>query len=370
MYEQLRRLLFRLDPERAHDLASAALRAAQRTPGALALLSRRYAARDPIFRQQLWGLQFPGPIGLAAGFDKDGIAVHALASLGFGSLEIGTVTPRPQPGNPRPRLFRLPADHALINRMGFNNGGVAAMAARLAAGRPTVPLGINLGKNKDTPNDQAASDYVIGLESLYAYGDYFVVNVSSPNTPGLRELQGRDFLAGLLGQLQEKNRRLAAVHGLARPRPLLLKLAPDLSPAALAEAVDVAAGVGLDGLIATNTTISRDGLATPPPLCDEAGGLSGRPLRDRAAMVLAAVYRQTGGKLPLIGVGGIMSAADAYSRIRAGASLLQVYTGFIYNGPGFVRDLHRGLAAQLRRDGFAHLSDAVGVDAAAYPADW
>lgn len=370
LYRKLKRLLFRLDPERAHHVAAAALRTAQSTPGALAVLGRRYTSDDPGLVQQLWGLRFPGPVGLAAGFDKDGIAVRALAALGFGSIEIGTVTPRPQPGNPRPRLFRLTADEALINRMGFNNGGATAMAARLAAGRPAVPLGINLGKNKDTPNDQAATDYVTGLERLYAFGDYFVVNVSSPNTPGLRELQGRDFLADLLGQLQEKNRALASDHGLTRPRPLLLKLAPDLTPAALAEAVDVALGAGLDGLIATNTTISRDGLATPPPLCDEAGGLSGRPLRERAAMVLAAVYRQAGGKMPLIGVGGIMNADDAYSRIRAGASLLQVYTGFIYNGPSFVRSLHDGLAARLRRDGFAHLSDAVGVDASAYPAEW
>lgn len=370
MYRQLKRLLFRMEPERAHELAINALRLLQRLPGGLEAARRRCAVTDPILAQDVWGISFAAPTGLAAGFDKDGRVVHGLAALGFGSLEIGTVTPRPQPGNPRPRLFRLPADEALINRMGFNNAGGAALASRLAAGRPAVPLGINLGKNKDTPNDEAAADYVTGLERLYAHGDYFVINVSSPNTPGLRELQGRSFLAELLGLLQERNRALAAEHGLARPRPLLLKLAPDLSPGALAEAVDVAVSAQLDGLIATNTTVARTGLQTPPPLRDEAGGLSGRPLRDRATAVLAAVYRQVGSRLPLIGVGGIMNADDAYARIRAGATLLQVYTGFIYHGPGFVRDLHRGLAARLRRDGFSHVRDAIGVDAAAYPADW
>lgn len=370
MYRQLQRLLFRLDPERAHHLAMAALRTAQSAPGGLAMLRRKYRQDDTVLTQHVWGLDFPGPVGLAAGFDKDAVAVRALGALGFGSVEVGTVTPLPQSGNRRPRLFRLPADKALINRMGFNNGGIDAMLTALRRGRPDVPLGINLGKNKDTPNDDAASDYLRALEALYVHGDYFVVNVSSPNTPGLRELQGRDFLAGLLGDLQAENAALAVKHALAKPRPLLLKLAPDLTPDALAEAVDVALAANLDGLIATNTTLARDGLASQPPARDEAGGLSGQPLRDRSTAVLAAVYRQAGAQLPLIGVGGIMNADDAYRRIRAGATLLQVYTGFIYHGPGFARDLHAGLAARLRRDGFARLADAVGVDAADYPAVW
>lgn len=370
MYSLLRRLLFRLDPEDAHNLAMTYLRLLQQVPGGLALLRRPEPNDQAILAQDLWNLRFPGPVGLAAGFDKDGRAVRALAALGFGSIEVGTVTPRPQPGNPRPRLFRLPADTALINRMGFNNAGSAALAARLAAGRPDVPVGINLGKNKDTPNEQAVADYLAGLERLYVHADYFVVNVSSPNTPGLRELQDRSALADLLGQLQQRNEALAAEHQLSRPRPLLLKLAPDLTPAALADAVSVALSARLDGLIATNTTIARRNLATPPPLRDETGGLSGKPLRETSAAVLAAVYRQAGSRLPLIGVGGIIDADDAYRRIRAGASLLQVYTGFIYHGPSVARDLHRGIAERLRRDGFSHVRDAVGVDAADYPAEW
>jgi len=363
LYALARPLLFQLPAETAHQLAFAAL-----TPWQ-ALLQRgphRPAPADGRLRQTLWGLDFPNPIGLAAGFDKNGALPHVWAALGFGFAELGTVTAQPQAGNPTPRLFRLPAERALINRLGFNNDGAAAVATalgrRLAAGRPPIPLGLNLGKSRVASIEQAIDDYRASLATLYDCADYLVVNVSSPNTPGLRDLQSEAQLAPLLDALQADNRRLAAERGRA-PRPLLVKLAPDLNDEGLGALAATALGAGIDGLIATNTTIDRSALPAGHPLAGEPGGLSGAPLRARATAVIRTLFRVTNGRLPIIGVGGVFNADDAYEKIRAGASLVQIYTGFVYAGPGLARTLASRLRARLERDGFATVAAAVGVDA-------
>ncbi len=333
-------LLFRLDAERAHHFVFDNLKRAVRLPGAGALLRGLYNYQHPSLAREVFGLKFPNPVGLAAGFDKNALLTDELATLGFGFVEIGTVTPRPQPGNPTPRLFRLPQDEALINRMGFNNDGAATVAARLARRQNRqLIIGGNIGKNKDTPNERAADDYVAAFEALAEVVDYFVVNVSSPNTPGLRELQDKKPLINLLQQVQARN--------LARPtpRPLLLKIAPDLTNAQLDDILEIARETQLSGLVATNTTISRDGLSTPTPTVAGygAGGLSGRPLRARATEVIAYLHQKSQGALPIIGAGGIHSAQDALEKLAAGAALVQLYTGFIYEGPGLVRRINRAL---------------------------
>jgi dihydroorotate dehydrogenase len=296
--------------------------------------------------REVFGLRFPHPVGLAAGFDKNARAVPALAALGFGFVEIGTITQHAQPGNPRPRLFRLPSDQALINRMGFNNDGADAVAKRLARQpEATVPLGISLGKSKVTPLEDAVSDYLASLDRLYSWADYFAVNVSSPNTPGLRALQERDRLDALLAALQARLRERAEVEN-ERIKPLLVKVAPDLDEAALDELVEVCLARGASGLIAVNTTISRDGLsaAVPAILRDEPGGLSGRPLHTRAVEVVRLLAKRTEGRLPIIGCGGVFTVDDAQRLLDAGASLLQLYTSFIYEGPGIARRLAHGLS--------------------------
>lgn len=296
--------------------------------------------------REVFGLRFPHPIGLAAGFDKNARAVPALAALGFGFVEIGTITQHAQPGNPRPRLFRLPSDQALINRMGFNNEGADAIAKRLARQPESpVPLGISLGKSRATPLEDAVSDYLASLDQLYPWADYFAVNVSSPNTPGLRALQERDRLDGLLAALQAWLRERAEAEN-ERIKPLLVKVAPDLDEAALDELVEVCLARGASGLIAVNTTVSRDGLsaAVPAALRDEPGGLSGRPLHARAVEVVRLLAKRTEGRLPIIGCGGVFTVDDAQRLLDAGASLLQLYTSFIYEGPGIARRLAHGLA--------------------------
>lgn len=333
-------LLFRLDAERAHHFVFDNLKRAARLPGTGALLRGLYDYQHRSLAREVFGLKFPNPVGLAAGFDKNAVLTDELASLGFGFVEIGTVTPRPQPGNPVPRLFRLPQDAALINRMGFNNDGAAAVAARLARRQNRqLIIGGNIGKNKDTPNERAADDYVAAFEALAEVVDYFVVNVSSPNTPGLRELQDKKPLISLLQQVQARN--------LLRPtpRPLLLKIAPDLTDAQLDDILEIARETQLSGLVATNTTISRDGLTTPTPTVAGygAGGLSGRPLRARATEVIAYLHQKSQGALPIIGAGGIHSAQDALEKLAAGATLVQLYTGFIYEGPGLVSQINRAL---------------------------
>ncbi|SCL33821.1 dihydroorotate oxidase A [Micromonospora nigra] len=326
--------LFRLgggDAEAAHEWTLHRLAALSRRPAALAALRARYAVRAP---REVFGVRFPNPVGLAAGMDKDGAALPAWPALGFGFVEVGTVTAHPQPGNPRPRLFRLPASEAVVNRMGFNNAGAQALAARLAAlPRPLgVPLGISLGKSKVTPLDEAVEDYLASYRALRGYGDYFAVNVSSPNTPGLRSLQDRTHLDALLAALVGE-------------KPVLVKIAPDLTEPAVAELLEVCLARGAAGVIATNTTLGRDGLATADRgRGAETGGLSGRPLTGRAREVVAFVHRETGGRLPVIGVGGILDPDDAARMFDAGASLVQLYTGFIYRGPALPRAVARAAA--------------------------
>jgi dihydroorotate dehydrogenase len=347
--------LFALDAERAHDLTLTALRQPVAAPLLRAAAGQRRQSR---LSQQLLGLTFHNPIGLAAGLDKQGTAVAAWAALGFGFAEIGTVTPRPQPGNPKPRLFRLPDDRAIINRFGFNSEGAAAVARHLSHGTPSVlRLGVNIGKNKETPNERAAEDYLASIDALHAFADYLVVNVSSPNTAGLRSLQESASLRPLIEQVVT---RLGAVS--ARPIPVFVKVAPDLEPAQLLQSVDAALEGGASGVIATNTTIGRTGLRTAGPVTGETGGLSGAPLRGPAQQACARLYRHLGGRVPIIGVGGIFSADDAYARIRAGASLVQVYTGLIYEGPALVAQIASGLAERLARDGFTTVKEAVGTD--------
>lgn len=342
LFEKLvRPALYRVsgaDPENVHERTVRALSLLRATPGPL---RRIFAADDPA---TVFGVRFPNRVGLAAGMDKDGRALQAWPALGFGFIEAGTVTRLAQPGNPRPRLFTLAHNDAVINRMGFNNSGADTLAANLARrGKPPVPLGISIGKSKVVPLDEAVEDYRYSLRSLYPYADYFAVNVSSPNTPGLRELQDRKALSELLGELRRTSAELA---GEDAPTPLLVKVAPDLTDSALAELLEVCEEHGVAGLIATNTTLSREGLSGPEAaLGKETGGLSGRPLTLRAREVVAFVHAQTGGRLPIIGVGGILSGVDALRLLDAGASLVQVYTGFALKGPGLVREINRTLAA-------------------------
>jgi dihydroorotate dehydrogenase len=356
LYPLIRPILRLLPPESAHRLSIAALSAGLGT----VLRDRGTAAPDPpILRQRLFGLDFPNPVGLAAGYDKDARVPDALLGLGFGFVETGTATPRPQRGNPKPRLYRLDEDGAVVNRLGFNNGGLDAVLARLIRrqGRPGI-VGLNLGANRDSP--QAAADYEEGVRRAAGLVQYLVVNISSPNTPGLRDLQRRATLEALLDRLRrardESDRRM----------PLLVKIAPDLAPQERADIAGVALAAGIDGLIVANTTIARPcGLKSRH--AQEAGGLSGRPLFAPATALLAEMYRLTGGRLPLIGVGGVADAADAYAKIRAGASLVQLYTALIFAGPALVGRIKRGLADLLRKDGCATVADAVGTASGAHP---
>ncbi|MBV8683804.1 MAG: quinone-dependent dihydroorotate dehydrogenase [Caulobacteraceae bacterium] len=341
------RLLRTVDPERAHELSLAALAVG---------LGPHGATDPPILATRLAGLSLTNPVGLAAGFDKDARAPAALLAAGFGFVECGTVTPRPQPGNPRPRLFRLVEDAAVINRMGFNNGGLDAFAGRLAHGHRGGPVGANVGANKDTVD--RAADYVAGLRRLWPLADYFTLNVSSPNTPGLRDLQQGGALTDLLGAVAEARKDLAAAPG--GQKPVFLKIAPDLTEAQAGAIVEAALAFGLTGLIVSNTTTAR-----PESLRSaargEMGGLSGRPLLEPSTRLLGAVRAASGARLVLIGVGGIASGADAYAKIRAGASVVQLYTALALQGPGLVERIKSDLAARLRADGFASVEDAVGA---------
>lgn len=365
LYSFAKSILFQLDPERAHHLVIDALGQAQRIPGALPLLrSICGVPGSEELETTLFGLRFPHPVGLSAGLDKNGTAASAFAAVGFGFVEVGTVTPKGQPGNDLPRLFRLVEQEALINRMGFNNAGAERMAESLSTYSFQVPLFINIGKNKLTPNEIAFEDYVSNLQTLYDRGNAFVVNVSSPNTPGLRSLQQGDDMRQLLeavlaarNALTEARMRDGAEQRDAR-KPVLVKIAPDLTDEQLADTVSAVLASGVDGIVATNTTLSREGIAHPH--AGEAGGLSGKPLRARATEVIRDVYRETKGELPIIGSGGIFTAQDAYEKMRAGASLVQVYTAFIYEGPGLIRRLAEGLRDLARKDGFRNIAEAVG----------
>ncbi|MFD9894356.1 quinone-dependent dihydroorotate dehydrogenase [Amycolatopsis sp. NPDC059027] len=330
------------DPELVHERTVAALARLSRVSPALKALEKVYRTDDPV---TVLGLRFPNRVGLAAGMDKNGRALAAWPALGFGFVEVGTVTRHAQPGNPKPRLFSLPVTDAVINRMGFNNEGAQALATRLAAsGKPGVPLGISIGKSKVTPLDEAVEDYRFSLRALHPYADYFAINVSSPNTPGLRALQDRAALAELLTELRLTSGALAEEAG-RPPTPLLVKVAPDLTDEALAELLEVCLEHGVAGVIATNTTLGRDGIVPAEAgLSAETGGLSGSPLTARALEVVRFVQDRTEGKLPIIGVGGILGAGDAARMLDAGASLVQLYTGFALHGPGLVRRVTRGLA--------------------------
>ncbi|WP_129114023.1 quinone-dependent dihydroorotate dehydrogenase [Halegenticoccus tardaugens] len=348
LYDIAKPGLFALPPETAHRTVHRLLRSAQRTPIEDAI-RRRYAVDEDRLRVEAFGRAFPNPVGVAAGFDKNAEIPAMLAALGFGHVEVGGVTAERQPGNPRPRMFRLREDEALVNRMGFNNDGADAIGARLKdEPLPDVPVGVNIGKSKSTPLDEAADDYLYTYERVAAAGDYFVVNVSSPNTPGLRSLQNRDALEEILGALSD-----------AGAAPLLVKLSPDLPETAVEDALAVVADLGLDGVVVTNTTTARPGGLKSPHRA-ERGGLSGKPVERMATELVRFVAERT--DVPVVGVGGVADAEGAYRKIRNGASVVQLYTGLIYEGPGIARDINAGLLDLLERDGFDRVENAIGVD--------
>lgn len=345
MYKHLvRPILFLFDPERVHHFSFFAIRWLHRL-GFGWMFRSLYCIRDPRLEREVFGLKFPNPVGLAAGFDKDARLFNELGSLGFGFVEVGTLTPKPQDGNPKKRLFRLRPDKAIINRMGFNNRGVLEAAERLAGPRKVL-IGGNIGKNKSTPNREAVKDYMICFETLFPVVDYFVVNVSSPNTPGLRELQERKPLTELLQVLRRENYKCAQVHGTPE-KPILLKIAPDLTDDQLRDIIEIVGETGIDGVIATNTTIARDNLKSDMYLQEETGGLSGQPLRERATEVIRFLVRESGNAFPVIGVGGIHSAEDALEKLEAGASLVQLWTGFVYEGPKLVKQINMRLLSDV-----------------------
>lgn len=327
-----------------------------------AIIKRWCRVHTPELEQTMWGLKFDNPVGLAAGFDKNAEHFNELAALGFGYVEIGTVTGEGQAGNERPRMFRLPDDSGLLNRMGFNNHGSSVVAARLGKKRIEPLLGVNIGKTKVVPLDEAPADYEKSFRRLFDFARYFVVNVSSPNTPGLRELQNKEPLTRLLGHLQNINAEMAAQKSVHR-RPILLKIAPDITDGQLDDILEVIEACDIDGIIATNTTIERDDLRTRGQQDLGPGGVSGRPVRQRSVELIKRIYTLTDGKLPIIGVGGIFTAEDALETIRAGASLVQVWTGFIYEGPSAIRRINRGLTRACEEEGWANIGEAVGLDA-------
>lgn len=344
MYKWLiRPWLFLVEPEKIHHFVFKVLKVQGKLPGVRPLLAKLFRVEHPALKKELLGLNFKNPVGLAAGFDKDAKLVDELACLGFGFIEIGTITPLPQAGNEKPRLFRLPEDQALINRMGFNNEGVTAAVERLKKRRSDVIVGGNIGKNKITPNENAADDYATCFDVLFPYVDYFVVNISSPNTPGLRDLQDKEPLRNLLLHLKQLSAAKPAY------KPMLLKISPDLTESQLDDIIQILKDTKLDGVVATNTTISRDGLK-----CDSArveaignGGLSGAPLKDRSTSVIKYLRQNLGPKFPIIGVGGIMNPGDALEKMKAGANLVQLYTGFIYEGPGLIRDINNRILEEV-----------------------
>lgn len=335
----LKPIFFLFDPERIHHFVFRLLRITLSLPGMKALFNRMYVVKDKSLEREVFGIRFANPVGLAAGFDKDARLYNELASIGFGFIEIGTLTPKAQDGNPKPRLFRLAQDQALINRMGFNNGGVEDAVKRLRERKTGVIIGGNIGKNKITENDDAWKDYAFCFEALYPWVDYFVVNVSSPNTPNLRALQEKEPLKKLLSGLMDLNAKKE------KQKPILLKIAPDLSPEQLDDIVEIVNETKISGLIATNTTISREGLKTTQAELEKigAGGLSGKPVRNKSTEVIRYLSEKSGGRIPIIGVGGIHSAEDAIEKLNAGASLVQIYTGFIYEGPSLVKRINKAL---------------------------
>jgi dihydroorotate dehydrogenase len=366
MYRLLFTVVFRRVPaEAAHRAGFALIRAAAAGPGISWLLRAWLAPRDPVLRVRTLGLDLPGPLGLAAGFDKDALGPDALGALGFAFIEVGTVTAQPQPGQPRPRLFRLPYDRALINRMGFNNHGAAVVASRLGSLTRRQVVGVNIGKTKAVPEQEAAADYAASAGLLAGVADYLVVNVSSPNTLGLRDLQATAHLRSILTAVREALDAASArrVPSLVKRVPLLVKIAPDLADEDIDALADLAVELGVDGIIATNTTVSRDHLSSDPAqvAAAGAGALSGAPLKRRALEVLRRVHARTGDQVVLIASGGIETADDAWERITAGATLVQAYTGFVYGGPFWPHRIHTGLAQRVRDAGFTSIQQAIGT---------
>lgn len=357
----IRPLLFRKDPEASHEMILALMARAEFLYAALEGL---YKIEDQRLRVKIGPLTFPNPVGLAAGFDKNAEAPKTISSFGFGFIEIGAITAQAQPGNPKPRLYRLPEDDALINRLGFNNEGADAIALKLdrlraRASWPKIPLGINIGRTKIIDTKDAAADFLACFERLFHYGDFFTLNVSSPNTPNLRDLQEKTLLRDLVAAVREKNRRLAS-HAAIDPKPVFVKIAPDMEFAQVDEIIDVVESERLSGIVATNATaFMRKNLRSP--YGSEPGGLSGRPITNMATAFIAHIYKVTQGRLPIIGVGGIFDAQDAYAKIRAGASVVQIYTGWIYEGPSAVKQINKGLLRLIERDGLKHISQAVGL---------
>ncbi|PKR80836.1 dihydroorotate dehydrogenase (quinone) [Brumimicrobium salinarum] len=337
MYALLKRFFFLFDPEKIHHFTFKLIKFTLAIPGMKKIWRKNYVLEDEKLERKLFGLKFKNPVGLAAGFDKNGLLFNELAYCGFGFIEVGTVTPIPQEGNPKKRLFRLTEDEAIINRMGFNNDGLPALIKQLKKRKTELLIGGNIGKNKITPNEKAVDDYIACFEALHPYVDYFVVNVSSPNTPNLRALQDKEPLKNLLNTLKEANNKKS------NSRPILLKIAPDLTNEQLDDIVEIFKETKIDGLIATNTTIDRSNLKTKNVESIGAGGVSGKPLKTRSTEVIRYLYKQSGGSIPIIGVGGIHSAEDAIEKIRAGASLLQIYTGFIYEGPKLVKEINEAI---------------------------
>ncbi len=348
----LRPLLFRRDPEKIHDVAMNVLKTFQPVSK---LVQPYFQVKSTALSQNLWTLTFQNPVGLAAGFDKYARALSSWEHLGFGFTEIGTITGREQSGNPKPRLFRLPEDRALINRFGFNNDGAQKSAFRFAEWRKntnfTIPIGINIGKSKSVDLDQAMDDYLFSFEKLYSYADYFVVNVSSPNTPNLRQLQDGKFLREILSLLEKSN---------THHKPILVKIAPDLTWEQVDEVIQVVTDTKIHGIIATNTTILRDGLSSKNAA--ETGGLSGMPVKNRSTEIIRHIFENTKGKIKIIGVGGIFTGDDAYEKIKAGASLIQIYTGFIYEGPSACKNINTRILELMKRDGFRNISEAIGKE--------
>ena len=336
MYKSLvRKILFQFDPEKIHHFSFSMIKGMMKVPFIPGITKSIFKVEDPVLERKLFGLTFKNPVGLAAGFDKNALLFDEFSNYGFGFIEVGTVTPRPQPGNPKKRIFRLKADEALINRMGFNNDGVDVVVERLRKRKTDVIIGGNIGKNKVTPNENAIDDYLICFEKLFEVVDYFVVNVSSPNTPNLRALQDKEPLTELLQTLQNENLKKE------KPKPILLKIAPDLTDSQLMDIIDIINTTKIAGVIATNTTISREGLQSEYK--NETGGLSGKPVKDRSTEVIRFLAEKSGKSFPIIGVGGIHSAEDAKEKLEAGADLIQLYTGFIYEGPGLVRKINKSL---------------------------